>query len=220
MVRPTLRLLVLGTAIGWIAAPAAAATVECHSVNYNYTECSAGSLSQPQLIHQISSKPCILNRTWGYNRNSRYIWVAEGCSAIFADVGGYHYGRGDGYDPNARMYNNHGQDVGAVIGGAVVGALIEGMLGGKSSGTPHQTSNYNSNAYYQNRSTSNSGYAGCHGLGCLVGADAPPEPGQTQMRRGGSSYDPPEPGQTEMRRSNDDDGPPEPGQTEMEGPRG
>lgn len=141
-----------------ISAPARAqATVECHSRNYQYDECWAGPLKQPQLVHQISSNPCIINRTWGYNPRSGYIWVGEGCAGVFADVGGYHYGRGDGYDPNARMYDHRGHDVGAVVGGAVLGALIKG-LADDHKGHAHSTSNYSYGG----------GYTGCHGAGCMV----------------------------------------------------
>jgi hypothetical protein len=143
----------------WVA-PAAQAqsTVECHSRHYQYGECWAGPLGQPQLIHQISSSPCILNRTWGYNPKSRYIWVAQGCSGVFADVGGYHHGRGDGFDANARMYDHRGHDAGAAVAGAVLGAIVEGMAQDKKSNRHHTTSNY----------APGSGYNGCHGVGCLV----------------------------------------------------
>jgi len=143
----------------YMAAPAKAeATVECHSRNYQYDECWAGPLSKPQLIHQMSSSACILNRTWGYNPRSQYIWVAQGCAGVFADVGGYHYGRGDGFDPNARMYNHRGHDVGAVVGGAILGALVEGMTQDQGSNRRHAASNYRDDG----------GYNGCHGIGCMV----------------------------------------------------
>ena len=196
-----LRLLTFGMGALWVAAPASAApTVECHSVNYQYTECSGGSLTRPQLVHQISSSACILNRTWGYNPRSGYLWVAEGCAGVFADVAGYHYGRDDGFDSNARMYNDRGHDVGAAVGGVIVGALIEGMIGGSQNSGRHETSNYSARNY--SSGSSGSGYTGCHGLGCLVGG----------------SSSPPEPGQTQFRGSNDADAPPEPGQEEMSGP--
>lgn len=149
--------LVLGST--WFAPEAKAqATVECHSRHYQYDECFAGPLTKPQLIHQISSSACILNRTWGYNPKSRYVWVAQGCSGVFADVGGYHYGRGDGFDRNARMYNHRGNDVGAVVGGAVLGAIIEGLAADDQRKHRHTTSNYRDHG----------GYNGCHGAGCLV----------------------------------------------------
>lgn len=143
----------------WFAPEAKAqATVECHSRDYHYGECFAGPLKKPQLIHQISSSSCILNKTWGYNPKSRYVWVAQGCSGVFADVGGYHYGRGDGFDKNARMYNHRGNDVGAVVGGAVLGALIEGLASDDRRKRRHTTSNYRDHG----------GYNGCHGVGCMV----------------------------------------------------
>jgi hypothetical protein len=145
--------------LSWMAPEAQAeATVECHSRHYQYGECWAGPLKQPQLIHQISSNPCTLNRTWGYNPQSGYIWVAEGCSGVFADVGGYHHGRGDGFDSNARMYDHRGNDVGAVVAGAVLGALLEGMTDDHKAKRRHTTSNY----------APSDDYNGCHGVGCLV----------------------------------------------------
>lgn len=146
-------------AILWFAPQAnAQATVECHSRDYQYDECFAGPLRQPQLIHQISGSSCILNRSWGYNPRSRYIWVAQGCSGVFADVGGYHHGRGDGFDQNARMYDHRGHDVGSVVAGAVLGALIEGMADEGEKKHHHHTSNRHDDG----------GYNGCHGIGCEV----------------------------------------------------
>lgn len=154
----------------WLAAPLfafafletpgaqAQSTIECQSRHYQYGECWAGPLSKPQLIHQISSSPCILNRTWGYNPKSKYIWVAQGCSGIFADVGGYHHGRGDTFDANARVYDHRGHDVGAVAAGVVLGAIVEGMADDHKQNRQHTTSNY----------VRSSDYNGCHGVGCLV----------------------------------------------------
>lgn len=133
-------------------------TVECRSRNYQYDECYAGPLSKPQLIHQISGSPCILNKTWGYNPNSKYVWVAQGCSGVFADVGGYHHGRGDSFDPGARMYDQRGHDVGAVAAGAVLGAIIAGVAEEDKHKHRHTTSNYRDDG----------GYNGCHGIGCTV----------------------------------------------------
>ena len=138
-----------------VTAARAGATVECHSRNYQYGECWAGPLKQPQLIHQISGVACILNRTWGYNPASKYVWVAQGCAGVFADVSGYHHGRGDTFDAGARHYDHHGHDVGAVVAGAVIGALVDGMT---QSGHHHTTSNYRDAG----------GYNGCHGIGCMV----------------------------------------------------
>jgi hypothetical protein len=136
----------------------AQSTVECASRDYQYDECWAGPLRQPQLIHQISNSSCILNRTWGFNRRSGYIWVAQGCAGVFADVGGYHYGRGDRFDNNARRYDNRGHDTGAVAAGLVLGALIAGASSDRHEGHKHTTSNWNSTG----------DYSGCHGIGCKV----------------------------------------------------
>ncbi|WP_182506199.1 DUF3011 domain-containing protein [Brucella anthropi] len=140
-------------------------TVECRSRDYKYGECYAGPLSRPQLIHQSSSAACILNRTWGYNPKSRYIWVAQGCSGVFADVGGYHHGRGDGFDPGARQYDHHGHDIGGVVGGAVLGAIVEGMITDSRHKHRHTTSNHRHSDEYN----------GCHGIGCTV--DRPDDSG-------------------------------------------
>ncbi len=131
-------------------------TVECQSINFQYDECHAAKLKNPQLIHQISSSACILNNTWGFNPKTRYIWVANGCSGVFADAGGYHHGRGDGFDPGARRYGDRGHDVGAVVGGVVLDALVKSAT--RPKGERHATSNV----------PQHSGYSGCHGLGCLV----------------------------------------------------
>lgn len=139
-----------------VTAARAEGTVECHSRNYQYGECWAGPLKQPQLIHQISGVACIVNRTWGYNPASKYIWVAQGCSGVFADVSGYHHGRGDTFDPGARHYDHHGHDIGSVVAGVVIGALVDGMTQG--SHHQHTTSNYRDAG----------GYNGCHGIGCAV----------------------------------------------------
>ncbi len=131
-------------------------TVECHSRNYQYDECHAAKLKKPQLVHQISSSACILNNSWGFNPKTRYIWVANGCAGVFADVGGYHHGRGDTFDPGARQYGDRGHDLGAVAGGIILGALIQGAT--RHNGHSHATSNV----------SQGSGYNGCHGLGCIV----------------------------------------------------
>lgn len=161
-----LRYLSMATAIlvganitpSFIVDAQAQTTVECRSRDYKYDECYAGPLSKPQLIHQTSSSACILNRTWGYNPKSRYIWVAQGCSGVFADVGGYHHGRGDGFDPGARQYDHHGHDIGGVVAGAVLGAIVEGMVADSGHKRHHTTSNHRDSDDYN----------GCHGIGCTV----------------------------------------------------
>ena len=84
--------------------------------------------------------------------------MAQGCSGVFANVGGYHHGRGDGFDPGARRYDHRGHDAGAVVAGAVLGALVEGMAQDNHAKHHNTTSNYRYDG----------GYNGCHGVGCMV----------------------------------------------------
>ncbi|MCZ7935279.1 hypothetical protein O9X90_23395 [Agrobacterium leguminum] len=106
--------LVLGSS--WAISDARAqSTVEYQSRHNQYGECWIGSLSKSQLILQISGSPCILNRTWRDNSCGKYIRVAQGCPGIFDDFGSCHRGRDDTFDPNARMYDHRGHDVGAVV---------------------------------------------------------------------------------------------------------
>ena len=94
-----------------------------------------------------------------------YVYLPD---VTFADVGGYHHGRGDTYDEGARHYDARGRDAGALIGGLVLGAI----LGGAASDDDHER-----------RRPRDSGYDGCHGSGCLVtNPDDPPEPGQLEMQ--------------------------------------
>lgn len=151
---------VLLSGLFYFLAPVSASaqeTVECISHNYQYAECRA-PLDRPQLVYQSSGSPCIVNRTWGFNRRTGYIWVSEGCSGVFADVGGYHHGRVNSYDNGARHYDHHGND-----GGAVAGTLFGALLVGAVEGANHTTSNRHPKPY-----------DGCHGSGCLV--DNPDRP--------------------------------------------
>ena len=129
---------VVGAALAALCAlPAQAATervVQCRSHDYGYTECPAHGLKQPQLIYQISSSACIVNRTWGFDRTRGLLWVDDGCAGRFADVGGYHHGRTGLFDPGARRYTAHGEDAGPLVGGQALGALFEGASSTAASG--------------------------------------------------------------------------------------
>lgn len=169
-------------------------TVECRSHDYQYTECQA-PLDEPQLVHQISGASCIVNRTWGFNPKTRRIWVAEGCAGVFADPNGYHYGRGDKYDADARHYDARGHDTGKLAAGLVAAVLIGAALDDDSSKNKKKGRDYTtSNDYYSNPShkkhkksggddfdsrpafdkegnpnfDTQGGYIGCHGVGCEV----------------------------------------------------
>lgn len=133
------------------------ATVECHSVRYEYSECRA-PLRSPQLIHQISGSSCILNRTWGFDRRRQRLWVDQGCSGVFADVGGYHHGSSGTFDPGSRRYDDRGRDMGLLVLGSIAGAALA------SSDRHEHYPNYRSDT----SSYAHGGYDGCHGMGCLV----------------------------------------------------
>lgn len=140
-----------------VLAQSGTVTVECHSVNYQYSECRA-PLRAPHLVHQISSSSCILNRTWGFDSRNQRLWVDQGCSGVFADVGGYHHGSSGTFDPGSRRYDERGRDVGLLVLGTLAGAAL-------SSFDRHEHySNYRSDTH----SYANGGYDGCHGIGCMV----------------------------------------------------
>lgn len=62
-------------------------SVTCKSKSNAYNECFADGMSEPVLIRQLSSAQCVQETSWGYNRQTKYIWVSAGCSAEFADGG-------------------------------------------------------------------------------------------------------------------------------------
>lgn len=180
-----LPLLALAVGLVWIGPPSSAVagdtTVECISHNYQYNECYA-PLNSPQLVYQSSHAACIVNSTWGFNPASRRIWVAQGCSGVFADPGGYHHGQAGTYDKGARTYDHRGHDNGAVVAEALLGALLVGAA--DSAQRKDRDKRYSTSNAYHHTHNSGSGYTGCHGVGCLVDdPDAPPEPGQTTFRR-------------------------------------
>lgn len=61
-------------------------TLRCESIGHEYRHCKTDTRRGVQLVHQYSSSPCVLGRSWGHDR--RGIWVNKGCRAEFA-VGDY-----------------------------------------------------------------------------------------------------------------------------------
>ena len=63
---------------------AQAMTVTCESINYRDQQCPVPG-GPVALVRQLSTPPgdCIEGRTWGFDRNSNRIWVANGCRAEF-----------------------------------------------------------------------------------------------------------------------------------------
>jgi len=64
------------------AVPPTASKVTCESLDGGHKQCPVDTSRGVGLIRQISGSDCILNRTWGYDRNG--IWVTNGCRAEFA----------------------------------------------------------------------------------------------------------------------------------------
>ncbi|MBI2215509.1 MAG: DUF3011 domain-containing protein [Acidobacteria bacterium] len=64
------------------AVPATALRVVCASDAGNRTVCPADTSHGVGLVHEKTGSACVLNRTWGYDRDG--IWVSDGCSAEFA----------------------------------------------------------------------------------------------------------------------------------------
>jgi hypothetical protein len=64
------------------AVPPTATKMLCESLDGGRKQCPADTSRGVGLIRQISGADCVLNRTWGYDRNG--IWVTDGCRAEFA----------------------------------------------------------------------------------------------------------------------------------------
>ncbi|HYC61332.1 MAG TPA: DUF3011 domain-containing protein [Thermoanaerobaculia bacterium] len=62
--------------------PETAARLTCESIDGGHKQCPADTSRGVGLIQQISGADCVLNRSWGYDRNG--IWVTNGCRAEFA----------------------------------------------------------------------------------------------------------------------------------------
>ena len=120
------RLVPLVVAIAAVAVPAAASaqyryggyrgvdTVRCESNDHRTRVCRVDTTGGVRLVDQDSRSPCVLGRTWGYDRSR--IWVSQGCRGKFEVGGGVAYSsRNTGvYDPrygtrypsNARYYGS------------------------------------------------------------------------------------------------------------------
>jgi hypothetical protein len=64
------------------AVPETASRVTCESLDGGDKECAVDTTRGVGLIRQTGDADCVLNRTWGYNRDG--IWVTSGCRAEFA----------------------------------------------------------------------------------------------------------------------------------------
>lgn len=71
-----------GFRLGEAAVPKAALRTACESVDGAEKRCSFDFVRGVGLIRQTSEAPCVLNRTWGYDKTG--VWVRGGCRAEFA----------------------------------------------------------------------------------------------------------------------------------------
>lgn len=100
----------LALAAGWMPEPARAAReLVCQAHGQAQTFCRVPAGSRVRLVQQLSSAPCIENRSWGVGENA--IWVSRRCAARFA-------------------YSEPGDTTGAIIGGLIVGGIIGAIIGG------------------------------------------------------------------------------------------
>jgi len=66
--------------------------ITCASDDGRRHYCRINTGGEARMTNQRSGSPCILGRTWGYDRNG--IWVDRGCRADFVvRLGGYRGGR-------------------------------------------------------------------------------------------------------------------------------
>lgn len=56
-------------------------TITCESDSNQYKQCRANTRGGVTLQTQLSRAPCTRHSTWGYN--DRFIWVSNGCRAVF-----------------------------------------------------------------------------------------------------------------------------------------
>jgi DUF3011 family protein len=78
--RPLIGLTVVLVAL--TAADAFAERIRCGSQDYRYASCEMrGRVVSVRVARRHSKRPCILNYTWGWRRDT--IWVDDGCDADF-----------------------------------------------------------------------------------------------------------------------------------------
>lgn len=88
----------------------------CAADGYGYRHCPTDTRGGVRLLHQLSSAPCRMNDSWGYDRGG--VWVDRGCRAEFEISH-------DGPPPRDRDdKDNTAAIVGGVVALGVLGAII------------------------------------------------------------------------------------------------
>lgn len=84
--------------------------LKCESTSYRYKECYVGGdILDVRLVDQLSNTDCDEDYNWGYDED--YIWVDEGCRAVFSVT--LDNGRGGGRSGSGRSGDgdhDHGDD--------------------------------------------------------------------------------------------------------------
>lgn len=110
------------------------AIVRCESVDNRSRSCNlnAGRRGDVRMIRQLSGKPCIEGRTWGYSGNS--VWVTQGCRAEFAVTRNGGRGNGGWQRPPGDLGDSRPPGAyfdGKQDGGRRTDAQVPGMPGGE-----------------------------------------------------------------------------------------
>ena len=149
------RLLPLVVAIAAVAAPVTASaqygygggTVRCESNDHRTRVCRVDTAGGVRLVDQDSRAPCVLGRTWGYDRSG--IWVSQGCRAKFE------VGRGAGYASRGTVYDPRYARYPSSYYGSRYPTTSSSYYGSRY---PTTSSSYYGDRYYDDRYRS--GYAG------------------------------------------------------------
>lgn len=67
--------------------PGGGGNIVCESRNDQYQFCNVPGINRADLVRQLSSRPCIQGRTWGFRGEG--IWVNEGCRGEFSVRSGW-----------------------------------------------------------------------------------------------------------------------------------
>jgi len=96
----------------------------CESNNYQINYCYAG-FGGVSLIRQLSSSPCVLGQTWGYDSYNGNVWVQNGCRADFESYGG---GGGGRYETSVTCQSFNGRTNYCQAGGRIANVYVERQL--------------------------------------------------------------------------------------------
>lgn len=76
--------------------PATRNAVLCHSDDNGYHECVTPFRGRVSVSREVSDIRCVEGRSWGWREG--FVWVDQGCGAVFVRVGAAVRPRSGGYD--------------------------------------------------------------------------------------------------------------------------